>query len=107
MDFLNTNSNLTNCISARILIEPSPIKKSVGFAFFLSLADLENWAWNHSTHGSIYNTFFNDYVFKNFTNLRLYHEVGVAPNSKNLDLVYVNCHEKTGFLPFFPHQIVA
>jgi aldoxime dehydratase len=62
LDFLNANSLGTNCISARLLVEEEK-DKSAGFAFFLSLTDMEQWAWNHSTHGAIYNCFMNDCIY--------------------------------------------
>jgi len=105
LDYLNTTSLPTNCISARLLVEAQK-EKSVGLSFFLSLADLEQWAWNHSTHGAIYQCFMNDYVAKNYTALKLFHEVGTVPSVDHLDLLYVNCHEATGFLPFFEHHVV-
>jgi len=101
---LNTHPIDSNCVSARLLLDLDGTN-SVGLAFFLSLADLEHWGWNHTTHGAVYNTFKLDYVMKGRANLKISHEIGVTPQN-DLDLLYVNCHEDTGFLPFFEHHQV-
>lgn len=102
---LSTEREQLGCISAKLAEEidadGNSLERSCVVGFFLSLKHLEQWTHEHAAHKAVFGTFFemlkrHDYT----TGLSLWHEVSVL-QSEDLDLEYVNCHPKTGFLPYF------
>jgi aldoxime dehydratase len=102
--FLQSHPLETNCISARLVTDVGDdprLPQTETLAWFLSLTDLENWVWNHPTHAAIFNAMFTHSKKFNFNiQVLLGHEVLVMPKS-GLRAEYHNCHNTTGFLPFF------
>lgn len=103
VEFLQLHPIDTNCISARLVnyingSEHSPQTETL--AWFLSLSDLEAWAWNHPTHLAILNSRQKHMKKYLTTKLLLGHEVSVI-SQKNMHVEYHNCHNETGFLKFF------
>lgn len=102
--FLQSHSLETNCISARLVThvgDDPQLPQTETIAWFLSLADLENWVWNHPTHAAIFNAMLTHSKKFDFdVQVLLGHEVLVLPKS-GLRVEYHNCHNSTGFLPFF------
>ncbi len=90
----------SGCISARFAREPGAPRSCV-LAWFLSLAHLERWTHHHPTHQAILGQFF-ALVEQGAgqIELALWHEVCTLPAGAGR-LEYVNCHPRTGFLPFF------
>ena len=104
VEFLQTHPLETNCISARLVNNAekgSHMPQTETLAWFLSLADLENWAWNHPTHAAIHKsaiTHANTFNFR--IDVLLGHEALVIAKD-NIHARYINCHNRTGFLAFF------
>ena len=107
VEYLNTHALESNCITARLVtdVEQGPNKpQAETLAWFLSLSDLEAWTWNHPTHAAIFNTFMHHAEKFNFeVDVLLGHEVLVLPEN-GIHAEYHNCHNATGFLPFFQAQ---
>ena len=102
--YLCTHPLETNCINARLVtnVSQDPDQpQAETLAWFLSLTDLEAWAWNHPTHAAIFNTFMKHAEKFNFeVDILLGHEVLVVPRD-GVHAEYHNCHNATGFLRFF------
>jgi Haem-containing dehydratase len=102
--FLQSHPVETNCISARLVTDMGNdprLPQTETLAWFLSLTDLENWVWNHPTHAAIFNAMFTHSKKFDFdVQVLLGHEVLVLSKS-GLRAEYHNCHNATGFLPFF------
>jgi phenylacetaldoxime dehydratase/aldoxime dehydratase len=93
----------SGCISARFAREPGRDHSCV-LAWFASLADLERWTHSHPTHQAILGQFF-ALVEQGGgqIELALWHEVFTLPAGA-ARLEYLNCHPRTGFLPFFAEE---
>lgn len=104
VEFLQSHPLETNCISARLVHDVDSerqLPQTETIAWFLSLTDLENWVWNHPTHAAIFDAMFTHAKKFNFDiEVLLGHEVLVIPKD-GLRVEYHNCHNTTGFLPFF------
>lgn len=103
--YLSQNPKESGCISSKLVYELNSdeqvLEKSCVIAYFTSLDDLERWTHTHPTHKAIYGTFFEMLKRYNYaTELALWHEVSMI-QSEDLQLEYVNCHPKTGFIPYF------
>lgn len=108
-DYLNKNQEESGCISPKFIQEideqGNPLEKTCISAFFISLKHLENWTHNHETHKAVFSAFMEMLKKHRFSvQLSLWHEVAVL-NSSNLQLEYMNCHPKTGFIPYFDIEI--
>jgi aldoxime dehydratase len=69
-------------------------------AYFLSLGQLEDWAKSHETHLDIYHhAIAMNRKFKEKREVVTWHEVFIMPATASFE--YVNCHPKTGVLPYF------
>ena len=104
MRFLAENPAETGCLSCRFIEQLSDSgeaeDKSFGMAYFLDLAHLEAWSKSHPTHLAIFNSFMTlAQRLGNAVTLRLWHEVATLPMD-GARLEYVNCHGRTGLLPF-------
>lgn len=109
-DYLNMNQEESGCISPKFIQEldedGNPLEKTCVSAFFISLKHLENWTHNHATHKALFAAFAQMLKQHNFTvQLSLWHEVSVL-QSEQLQLEYINCHPKTGFIPYFEIEFV-
>ncbi len=110
MAFLRDHPAESGCISCRFMdethLDGTSAGQSFGLALFVSMTHLEEWARNHSSHLAIFNSFFR-MIEKRQGNLqlRLWHEVLVT-NSDGTTCEYVNCHPRTGLLPFFTGRFV-
>lgn len=106
MDFLRDNPIETGCISCRFMNESSlegeALDKTFGMAYFLTMGHLEKWAKSHPTHLAIFQSFHKKMAQKLEAEmeLKLWHEVVVLSEGSHI-FEYLNCHEKTGLLPYF------
>jgi aldoxime dehydratase len=108
MRFLREHPNETGCCDMRFSNETdregSPLKKTFGLGYFLTLEKLETWAATHPTHLAIFSQFLT-MVREHGADLklRLWHEVAVLPAAGQV-FEYLNCHPETGLLPYFPAE---
>jgi aldoxime dehydratase len=106
MNFLRDHPDETGCCDLRFAEETnqngSPIKKTFGLGYFLTLGHLEKWASTHPTHLAIFSKFLT-MVREHGSDLKLklWHEVSVLPTEGQV-FEYINCHPGTGLLPYFP-----
>ena len=105
MNFIRDNPLDTGCISCRFMDELTETgekqAKTFGMAYFLTMTHLEAWVRSHPTHLAIFRSFHKMVQQLDFQlDLRLWHEVIVLPEGPHI-FEYVNCHEKTGLLPYF------
>ena len=105
MNFIRDNPLDTGCISCRFMDELTETggkqAKTFGMAYFLTMTHLEDWVRSHPTHLAIFRSFHKMVQQLDFQlDLRLWHEVIVLPEGPHI-FEYVNCHEKTGLLPYF------
>lgn len=105
MAFLRDNPQETGCASCRLMdetnLDGSAASQSFGLALFVSMQHLEDWSKTHPTHLAIFNSFFKMLdVHEGQVDLKLWHEVLIVDGEKSL-CEYVNCHPRTGFLPYF------
>jgi aldoxime dehydratase len=69
-------------------------------AYFLSLDQLEDWARSHETHLDIYrHAIAMNRKFREKREVVTWHEVFILPAATSFE--YVNCHPRTGVLPYF------
>jgi len=103
--YLRDSAETASCVSARA-VETVPLAHANGLqsetlAWFTSLAALEAWTHQHSTHAAIHRSVFEFAQTYGFDiQLNLGHEVAVVPK-EGFGAIYNNCHPDTGFLPFF------
>jgi aldoxime dehydratase len=108
MTFLRDHPDDTGCCDMRFAEETgsdgSPLQKTFGLGYFLTLGHLEKWAATHPTHLAIFSKFLT-MVREHGSDLklRLWHEVSVLPAADQV-FEYVNCHAGTGLLPYFPSE---
>jgi aldoxime dehydratase len=105
MNFIRDNPLDTGCISCRFMDDLTEAgekqAKTFGMAYFLTMAHLEAWVKSHPTHLAIFRSFHKMVQQLEFqVDLKLWHEVIVLPQGPHV-FEYVNCHEKTGLLPYF------
>ncbi|KAG7403038.1 Phenylacetaldoxime dehydratase [Fusarium oxysporum f. sp. rapae] len=110
-DYLSLNPIDSGCISMRRVEE-----MKIGFdnevdteilGWFLTLQDLERWTRHHPSHLRVLKSATEFFArFDNNVSVTEGHEVFVIPEGQ-LWCEYVNCHAKTGFLPYFAtHDMV-
>ncbi|TCG08724.1 hypothetical protein BZM27_10205 [Paraburkholderia steynii] len=81
--------------------EQMPAHETHAYGYFLSLEHMEQWAEGHSSRTAIFNAAITRYGKYGSSNpLRTWHEVYVLP-SYGQHFEYVNCHDRTGLLPWF------
>jgi hypothetical protein len=106
VDYLVDNPLTTGCLSIRKLDVDFPAGSQVqtsSLAWWQSLAHLEAWAHEHPTHLAILKSFGELAAhFAPDVTVVLGHEVYVVPEG-GARAEYVNCHDRTGLLPFFGH----
>lgn len=106
MKYLRQHPLESGCCSLRqVILENSngiPMKEAYSLGAFLSLAHLENWAKFHPTHLAIYHRAMAERKrYQNRLELRTYNEIYVI-DDKAHNFEYINCHDGTGLVPFFP-----
>ncbi len=80
----------------------APVTRTFGLGYFLSLAHLERWAATHPKHLAILGHFMKmAREYRAGLRLKLWHEVSVLPVADQT-FEYINCHNQTGLLPYFP-----
>jgi aldoxime dehydratase len=108
MNFLRSHPDETGCCDLRFaeeLSDGSPLKKTFGLGYFLTLGHLEKWASTHPTHLAIFARFLTMVgEYGKDLKLKLWHEVSVLPAGQVFE--YINCHPETGLLPYFPSSEV-
>jgi hypothetical protein len=108
MNFLRDHADETGCCDLRFAQEinrdGSPIKKTFGLGYFLTLGHLEKWAATHPTHLAIFSRFVTMVrEYGEGLRLKLWHEVSVLPAAGQM-FEYISCHPGTGLLPYFPSK---
>lgn len=109
--YLNTHQVESGSINPKFVQEldekNQPVEKTCVVSFFLSLKHLEEWTHKHPTHIALFGTFAEMLRRHNLSvQLSLWHEVSVL-QSDDLELNYINCHPKTGFLPYVETKEIA
>ncbi|MDX3233839.1 phenylacetaldoxime dehydratase family protein [Streptomyces sp. ME19-01-6] len=106
VDYLSENPLDTGCLSIRKIDVHHPADAQVqtsSLAWWQSLAHLEAWAHEHPTHLAILQSF--GELARHFApdvTVVLGHEVYVVP-AGGARAEYLNCHDRTGLLPFLGH----
>lgn len=105
MAFLRDSPTETGCVSCRLMdetdLDGNPASQSFGLAMFVSMKHLEDWSKTHPTHLAIFKSFFKMLdAHQGEVELKLWHEVLIV-DGKNSICEYVNCHPRTGLLPYF------
>jgi hypothetical protein len=108
MKFLIENPIQTGCLTCRFIDQLTddggPTDKTFAIAYFLDMAHLEAWSKSHPTHLAIFESFTSlAERLGNEISLRLWHEVA-ALDADGVRLEYINCHERTGLLPYVGAQ---
>lgn len=109
---LGADPAATGCLSIRDCREcdaPSgnPIERRSQLAFLLSLGHIEQAARTDPAHLAVHGAFVKMYREPTFTpRMHVWVEVGVLKHDE-LETEYVNCHPRTGLLPFFDAVPVA
>jgi len=107
VDYLAVNP-ATGCIQTRKVDEQAldgqVIERDCTIGWFLSLEHLMTWSRAHRSHLEIYGAFFQMMQGKDGIpmDMSLWHEVSVIPKGAATSL-YVNCHNRTGFLTILDH----
>ncbi|MCG8419875.1 MAG: phenylacetaldoxime dehydratase family protein [Proteobacteria bacterium] len=104
MEYLRTSPIESGCLSLRqvdvISAQGGATKEAYSAGYFLSLHHLETWAKQHPTHLAIYRRAqMERKKYQERLELRTYHEVYVIDQQAEFE--YVNCHNRTGLLPYF------
>jgi len=105
MDYIETHKETSGCCVMRMMynLDENGREKpeSSVLSYFLSLQMLEDWAKSHETHLDIYrHAIAMMRKYGEEREVRTWHEVFVLPTGGGL-FEYVNCHPKTGLIPFF------
>lgn len=105
MEYLRQNPLETGCCSLRQVVltegaELAPEAYSLGH--FLSLEHLEMWSKHHPTHLAIYHRALAERKkYQDRLELRTYNEIYILDEDAR-PFEYVNCHPRTGLIPYFP-----
>ncbi|MGR8947673.1 MAG: phenylacetaldoxime dehydratase family protein [Gammaproteobacteria bacterium] len=104
--FLGSDPQVTGCLSVRQCNEldvqtGKPQPKQCQIAFLLSLGHIEHAARTHVAHLAVHKAFVRMYREPAFDpKMHVWVEVHILKKD-DLETEYVNCHEKTGLMPFF------
>jgi aldoxime dehydratase len=96
----------TGCLSIRHCTERElgggALPRQSQLAFLLSLGHIEQAARTHPAHLAVHARFIRMYTAPRYTpRMHVWVEVAILKQDE-LDTEYVNCHPRTGLLPFFP-----
>lgn len=110
MEHLRRHPIESGCCLLRQVMLTDPMATQLPEAYslghFLSLSHLEAWAKHHPTHLAIYNRALAERrKYQERLELRTYNEIYVLDASA-LPFEYVNCHDATGLIPFFPGEAI-
>lgn len=84
----------------------APLRETSVLGHFQCLESLETWAAGHATHAAIYeHAIAKNREYGADRTVVTWHEVFVLPRSASFE--YVNCHERTGILPFARSVLVV
>ena len=106
VDFLGNEPHETGCLSVRKCQEVEVLEglaqpRQCQIAFLLSLGHIEQAARTHSTHLAVHKSFIQMYQEPKFEpKMHVWVEVHILKQN-DLFTEYVNCHNKTGLLPYF------
>ncbi len=108
LEFLSQNPVETGCCVLRYMHHVDELgclkAESSVHGIFHSFSDLERWTRDHATHKAIYAEAFRQLMtYKERRELRTWHEVFVL-DSEGQHFEYLNCHPRTGLLPYFDAQ---
>lgn len=108
MDYLRQNPEESGCCSLRQVTcldgDGLLVKEAYSLGLFLSFSHLEAWSHSHPTHLAIYSRAQAERKkYQERLELRTYHEVYVLNGEASFE--YLNCHPKTGLLPYFSVDI--
>jgi aldoxime dehydratase len=104
-DHLANNPEDSGCLAMRLArnVDAAGRERDESFnhAYFLSLAHLEEWSASHRTHLAIWkHAIAMMRKYGEARELRTWHEVYVLPGNGQ-QFEYINCHPRTGLLPYF------
>ena len=104
MEFLRDHPRDTGCFSLRqvecIDLNGAQLGEAYSLGAFVSISHLESWAKDHPTHLAIYTrAMAARRKYQDKLQLRTYNEIFIV-DADNPPFEYVNCHPKTGLLPF-------
>ena len=105
--FLASDPHITGCLSVRQCNELEPDNgnaqpKQCQIAFLLSLGHIEHAARTHIAHLAVHKAFVKMYREPTFDpKMHVWVEVHILKKD-DLETEYINCHDRTGLLPFFP-----
>jgi hypothetical protein len=105
MEYLRCFPRETGCCVLRQVVCTTPQGDSLDEAYslgcFISLQRLERWSEEHPTHLAIYSrAMAARRKYQDRLELRTYNEIFVLEDD-NPPFEYVNCHPRTGLLPYF------
>jgi aldoxime dehydratase len=106
VDFLGSDPVTTGCMSIRHCDERDtesglPNSRQSQLAFLLSLGHIEKAARTQQVHLNVRDAFISMYTEPKFTpRMHIWVELHIVKHDQ-LQVEYVNCHPKTGLLPFF------
>lgn len=108
MEYLRQNPVDTGCCSLRqvtvVSVDGEPEKEEYSLGYFRSLKDLETWSHEHPTHLAIYTRAIAEREkYGDQLELRTIQEIYVLPTDGNV-FEYINCHPKTGVMPYFDDE---
>lgn len=103
MDYLTQHKGQTGTLSLRVMTnlaeDGTPRRETSVLAYFLSLAQLEDWAKSHETHLDIYwHAIAMNRKYSDRREVITWHEVFLMLGGTTFE--YINCHPRTGLLPF-------
>lgn len=109
MGYLAQHKTETGTLALRVLTnlndDGSDRRETSVVAHFLSLAQLEAWASSHETHLDIYRHAITlNRKYKEERQFVSWHELFVIQSAT---FEYVNCHPKTGLLPYFDSVVAG
>ncbi len=104
MDYLRAEPDREGVLSLRVMTNHDPetlrpLRQTSVLGHFNSLEPLERWAETHATHAAIYqHAIEKQREYGDDRSVVTWHEVFIVPRNANFE--YVNCHERTGIMPF-------
>jgi aldoxime dehydratase len=104
MTYLTENAAQSRCLSMRLMTSvdqgQQELEQTFGLGYAMDIFAFEEWAKSHPTHLKIFGTFMTHaQKFGEQMQLRLWHEVTVLQDNDG-EFEYLNCHQKTGLLPY-------
>lgn len=110
--FLDSDPDVTGCLAVRKCTEHevkdgSPHPRQCQIAFLLSLGHIEHAARTHIAHLAVHKAFVKMYREPTYDpQMHVWVEVHIL-KEKDLETEYVNCHNRTGLMPFFEVEEVG